>query len=144
MCFKKNVFNSESCQNTTNWLSAKNRMYVLVGSNHRTGLHWTGVNCNIALFILPVVDEISLKQIYKGNHIRSKVGLNILWIYEVNENVWNFISCIYSKPQKDVSLMDLIYYKEIHVKKWLRTAKENTDHTLNFKSQVVSFVCSWL
>lgn len=61
MCFKKKVFNSEICQNMTIWQTAKNLMYVLLGSSQRTCVQLTGVNWRTALFSLPVVDRISLQ-----------------------------------------------------------------------------------
>lgn len=60
ICFKKNVFNSVTCQNITNWHTDIKRIYVDFGSNHRTCVQLSGVNCSIARLIFPLVDEISL------------------------------------------------------------------------------------
>lgn len=81
ICFKKNVFNSDICQKTTSWLRAKNLIYVQFGSSQRTGVHCTGVNCRMALLILPVVEEMSLKVTFTLNKnnillkIKSRKGI---------------------------------------------------------------------
>jgi hypothetical protein len=60
ICFKKKVFSSETCQKMTIWHSAKNRIYVHVGSSQRTCVQLPGVNCSTARFILPDVEWMSL------------------------------------------------------------------------------------
>lgn len=77
ICFKKNVFSSEICQNITIWQTAKNLIYVHVGSNHLTCVQLTGVNCITALFSLPVVEWISLKY-------RNKISSNVtIFLYSL-------------------------------------------------------------
>lgn len=60
ICFKKKVLSSETCQKMTIWHSAKNRIYVHVGSSQRTCVQLPGVNCSTARFILPDVEWMSL------------------------------------------------------------------------------------
>lgn len=59
ICFKKNVLSSVICQKITSCDTDKNRIQVDFGFNHRTVVQLTGVNCNTARFILPVVVEMS-------------------------------------------------------------------------------------
>lgn len=87
MCFKKNVFSSEICQNITIWQTAKNLIYVLLGSSQRTCVQLTGVNWRTALFSLPVVDRISLHI----KNIQMKINLRNCSLYrkvtwELREN----------------------------------------------------------
>ena len=63
MCFRKNVFSSDSCQNMTSWQTARVRMAVFVGSSQRIAVQDSGVNCITARFSLPVVLRISLQAI---------------------------------------------------------------------------------
>lgn len=60
MCFKKNVFSSVTCQNITSCMTAANRIAVDFGSSQRMADQLSGVNCNMARLILPVVVEMSL------------------------------------------------------------------------------------
>jgi hypothetical protein len=61
ICFRKKVLSSETCQKMTIWHSAKNRMYVHIGSSQRTCVQLPGVNCSTARFILPDVEWMSLR-----------------------------------------------------------------------------------
>lgn len=80
MCFKKNVFNSVTCQNTTNCDTDKKRMYVDFGFNHLTVVQLTGVNCKTARFIFPVVVDISRMLA----HLYSRIS-SILQIFKPHQ-----------------------------------------------------------
>lgn len=73
-CFKKKVFNSETCQNITSWHKATSRICVQVGSSHLTDIQLPGVNCNIALFNFPVVLSMSriLTHLFSENKISKR------------------------------------------------------------------------
>lgn len=60
MCLRKKVLSSQTCQKMTSWQIAKNLMWVVDGSSHRTCIQSLGVNCSTALFSLPVVEWMSL------------------------------------------------------------------------------------
>lgn len=73
ICFKKNVFNSESCQKITIWLRAKNLMYEQVGSSHRTWVQLSGVNWSMTLFNFPLVEWMSLML----THLYSRISKHL-------------------------------------------------------------------
>lgn len=99
MCFKKNVLSSVTfyhknkqgvrlntrtieniftCQNITNWHTAKNLIYVDFGSNHLTWAKLPGVNWSTARLILPLVVEMSLKNL-QNDKLRVRDKLDFLW-----------------------------------------------------------------
>lgn len=80
ICFKKNVFNSVTCQKITNCDTDKNRMYVDFGFNHRTVVQLTGVNCKTTRLILPVVVEMSRMLA----HLYSRISM-ILTIFKPHQ-----------------------------------------------------------
>lgn len=49
-----------TCQNITNCITAAKRIAVDLGSNHLIAVQLSGVNCNTARLIFPLVDEMSL------------------------------------------------------------------------------------
>ena len=61
MCFTKKVLSSITCHNRMNWKMATKRIHEQPGSNQRAWFHDSGVNCNKALFSLPVFELIFLK-----------------------------------------------------------------------------------